>query len=47
MMSISRFFNPEENFDVMLDKVREMMRRLPPDRIAVVRNCCLTVLIKV
>jgi hypothetical protein len=42
MMSFTRFFNSEENFDVMLDKIREMMPRLPPDIIAVVRHCCLT-----
>ncbi len=40
--SFRRFFDTSLDFDAMLCKVMEMMRRLPQDMAAVVRHACLT-----
>ncbi|MDQ3719068.1 MAG: hypothetical protein M3311_07950, partial [Thermoproteota archaeon] len=39
---MQRFFNPELSLDKLLDKIREMLRVLPPHMAAVVRHACLT-----
>ena len=39
---MQRFFNPELSLEKMLDKIREMIKVLPPHMAAVVRHACLT-----
>jgi intergrase/recombinase len=42
LQAFERFFNPELTFDVMLQRVRGMIRMLPARMAAVVRFACLT-----
>jgi hypothetical protein len=42
LQPLQRFFNTQLTLDKLLDKIREMMRVLPPSMAAVVRHACLT-----
>lgn len=42
MQALARFFNEGLSFDVMLQRVKEMVRQLPSDMAAVIKFNCLT-----